>query len=289
MPKREWVYESMGTRWRISVGDGMGDAAWDAIQKTITRMADEFDQTYSRFIATSLVRRLATHAGEAEVPADFTAMLDWYRRLWHPSNKKLNPLVGFSISDLGYDADYTLTPHRTIRSTPDLDATVTILDERHIRIAEPVLFDFGALGKGYFIDNVAAYLQKAGLRRFVVDGSGDIFHAGSEPLRVGLEDPDDPSKIIGAIAMSEGAMASSSGNRRTWRDWHHIIDPATLRSPREILATWVIADRAVLADALATGLFFAAPERFAAFDFEYCMLNAERRVRRSAGFAAELF
>ena len=290
MEERTRSYESMGTRWRFSLWDAVSAETWAEISAAVLRISEEFDRAYSRFIGTSLVRRLATHTGDIEVPADFMAMLNWYRKFSAPSRKKLNPLVGFTLSDLGYDADYSLTPRSTVRPVPDLDAAVQVLDEHRIRITEPVLFDFGALGKGYCIDKIAAYLKEKGLRRFLVDGSGDIFYSGNgAPIRVGLEDPADTTKVIGAIEMRNGSMASSSGNRRVWRDWHHIIDPDSLQSPRDIIATWVIADAAVLADALATSLFFAEPERFSAFDFKYCILNKERRVRRSSGFAAELF
>lgn len=289
MDLKSFSYESMGTKWEITVWDPVEDAVLEEIRKEVVSLSDDFDRTYSRFIKTSLVWKIAEKAGVYEVPSDFIKMLKWYIDFYELSGKKLNPLIGFTISDLGYDAEYSLIPKENIRPTPDLLETVSIVDESHIKTAESVLFDFGALGKGYFVDKITDLLKKKGFGYFMVNGSGDIHYVGPAPLRVGLEHPDDKSKVIGAIDMAEGAMCASGTNRRTWDKHHHVIDPATSSSVEGMTASWVIAENAVLADALASCLFFAPPENFKDYKFEYCLMNAEQKVKRSEGFNAELF
>jgi FAD:protein FMN transferase len=129
------------------------------------------------------------------------------------------------------------------------------------------------------------------VKRFLVDGSGDVFYeSNGEAIRAGLEHPEDSSKVIGVVTMTHGSLCGSGGNRRQWREYHHIIDPKTLRPSEGILATWVLADSATIADALATCLFLAEPDKFAsAWRFEYGILNDDHRFKRSAGFPAELF
>lgn len=287
----QFAYESMGTRWEILVWDELATPDFNALCQDIFQQSKNFDETYSRFIKTSLVWTLASKIGPVEVPEDFMNMLGWYKKLYALSGKKLNPLIGYTISDLGYDADYSLIPKPTIRPTPDLDETVTVLDEHHISLATPVLFDFGALGKGYFVDKIARFLQQKNVKRFLVNGSGDIYYQGNGvPLQAGLEHPGDTTKVIGSIAMMQGAMCGSGTNRRRWDKYHHVIDPQQLSSPHGILATWVMADAAVLCDALATCLFFTDPEVFQKdFTFEYCILNEQYRVKRSPGFTADLY
>ncbi len=288
----------MGTSWEITIWDEMEDAALADLRHEIFEMSDAFDKVYSRFIRTSLVWKIAKKAGTYEVPEDFMKMLQMYIDLYEPSEKKLNPLVGFTISDLGYDDAYSLMEKETVRPTPDLlDTVIFNVLEGHlsrfmIETKEPVLFDFGALGKGYFVDKLAVYLRSKNLERFLVNGSGDIYYFGSEPIDVGLEHPDDPSRVIGTVSMTEGSMCASGINRRMWAGHHHVIDPQVNSSTgKEILATWVIAATAALADALASCLFFVPPEKLAdaGYRFEYVILNKEYKVKKSDGWKGEFF
>lgn len=287
-------YESMGTHWQITIWDTIHDTDLAALEEEIIAMSNTFDTLYSRFKKNSLVWDIARTAGSFEIPDDLMLMLIAYQRLYPPSDKKLNPLIGFSISDLGYDADYTLTPKESIRTTPDFEETVSLRPPHTLTLREPVLFDVGALGKGFFVDKIATYLASKNIERFLVNGSGDIFYVGGKKgeevsINVGLEDPSDPEKVIGVIPLKRGSICASGINRRAWSEYNHVIDPHTLTSPKEILATWVMAPTATYADGLASCLFFVTPEKLSEFSFEYCILNKDYKIKRSTGFSAELF
>lgn len=279
----------MGTGWEISLWDSIPERRFNELKAEIIKMTDDFDRTYSRFKADSLVSRISKGQGLYDVPQDFMAMLKMYFDLYLPARKKLNPLVGATLSDLGYDAEYSLTPKPVIHRTPDLLETVRVLNEGQIETSEPVLFDFGALGKGYAVDKISDFLKKQKIEKFLVNGSGDIYYRGPDKIRVGLEDPEDTQKVIAAAEVPEGAMCASGTNRRRWRNLHHVIDPQTSLPTVGLLATWVIAKNTALSDALASCLFFVEPEALSRFDFEYCLLNESRQVKRSPRFNAEFF
>ena len=280
----------MGTGWEITIWEEIPSSNFENIKGEVMQICKNFDETYSRFKETSLVWEIAREKGVYTVPEDFMLMLQMYMKLYPLSQKKLNPLIGFTISDLGYDKDYSLTPKNEIRKTPDLFDTVKILSGTQIETKEKILFDFGALGKGYAVDKVSNYLKERGLKKFMVNGSGDIYYFGEGQISVGLEDPDDKTKVIGKIEMAKGAMCASGTNRRKWRDYHHVIDPETSLSTKGVVATWVISDSTALSDALASCLFFVPPENLKEkFSFEYCILNEERKIKNSAGFNAEFF
>jgi FAD:protein FMN transferase len=58
---------------------------------------------------------------------------------------------------------------------------------------------------------------------------------------------------------------------------------------RDVLASWVIADNAALADGLATALFPTDPSRLNdAYRFEFVRMSANG-IEASPGFDAELF
>lgn len=291
MDPRIYSYESMGTSWQITVWDSISDSAWSDICAEALSRSHSFDRTYSRFIKSSLVWQMSSQKGVLEVPVDFTNMLQMYFRLHKLSGGAFTPLIGNTISDLGYDADYSLRQQPVVRPTPNLETVVTIIDEQHISVSEPVLFDFGALGKGYFVDILKSLLEQRSLTRFLVNGSGDIAYYGKgHPINVGLEHPGDPSKVIGVLTLDKGAVCGSAINRRAWGNNHHVIDPRTSKPTEGVIATWVQAQSAAVADGLATCLFLAPPESFERdFSFQYCMVNDEYKIKQSAGFTAELF
>lgn len=281
----------MGTQWAITVWDALDPTVFSDIKASIIAASRAFDETYSRFKKSSLVWKLADMRGVIDVPRDLVAMLRIYATLYDLSGGLCTPLVGFSLSDLGYDAEYSLRKKDIVRPVPEFHQAISIVDDTHIELRDAVLIDLGALGKGFFVDRIAEMLRERGIKKFLVNGSGDIYYRGNgDSIRVGLEHPDDPTKVIGTIDMTDGSMCASSGNRRTWNSAHHIINPHSLASPTDIIATWVIAEKAAIADGLATCLFFNEPERFQQqWTFEYCMLNHEYNVKRSKGFHAELF
>ena len=108
--------------------------------------------------------------------------------------------------------------------------------------------------------------------KFWIDGGGDIYSYGTS-LKIGLEHPANPEQVIGVVEIKNQSICASSGNRRKWGKYHHIIDPEKLESADEVLATWVIASKAIIADSLATSLFLVSPEKLKKeFEFEYLIL-----------------
>ncbi len=283
-------YESMGTSWKITIWDVLEDGELAELQGEITFQSAAFSSLYSRFDSSSLVWSLSRKRGVVDVPEDLITMLRIYERLEPFSQGKFTPCIGFTLSDLGYDSEYSLKEKEHIRPVPKFSETLNIIDDTHLELCDAVLLDLGAVGKGFFVDKIAAFLRSRGYKRFLVDGSGDTLYEGDgQPIRCGLEDPSDAAKAIGVLTMTGGAFCSSGNNRRRWSGHHHILDPHSLRSPEHIVATWVQAPTAAMADALATCIFLAEPENFSSTPFEYCILNQEYKVKKSAGFSAELF
>jgi thiamine biosynthesis lipoprotein len=165
-------------------------------------------------------------------------------------------------------------------------------DFPNLRVKQPVSLDFGAAGKGYLIDLIGRVLEKNDLHSFCIDAGGDILHRDSkgQMMRVGLEHPDDPKKVIGVVSISNQSLCGSAGNRRAWANFHHIINPSTLASPRHILAVWVLADDTITSDILTSGLFFVSPEILQKnYNFEYFILKSDYSFEKSEGFKAEIF
>ncbi len=291
-----WEFEAIGTHWRVHVFD---DVSFEVnrlaqIFSDIQNRIGEFDQNYSRFRKTSLVLEMAEKAGVYELPADAERMFALYRKVYDATGGLVTPLIGQVLVDAGYDRDYTL--RQKAMTVPKAWDDVLAYDFPHVVLKEPVMLDFGAAGKGYLVDIVSELLEKNGITSYCVDAGGDMRHRSTrnETFRVGLENPEQTNEAIGVATICNQSLCASAGNRRRWPGahgmMHHIIDPRKLKSPEHILALWVTADTTILADILATALFFVSPETMLEhFDFEYLILNADHSVTSSPAFPAEIF
>jgi thiamine biosynthesis lipoprotein len=164
-------------------------------------------------------------------------------------------------------------------------------DGTALTTVRPVLLDVGAAGKGHLVDLIGELLRAAGHTEFIVDGSGDLLHAGSEPMRVALEHPADPSKAIGIANVRGASLCASATNRRAWGDGlHHVVDARTGLPTTRVIATWAIAATALEADGIATALFFAEPDRLAkTFDFTYARMFSTGTIEFSPNLDGEMF
>jgi thiamine biosynthesis lipoprotein len=281
-----WGFEAIGTAWQIDTRDPVAPDVRAAVLERI----DEFDRSWSRFRPDSLVSDIASGPGEWQLPDEADHLFRFYAELNDATDGAVNPLVGRTLSDLGYDATYSLVPSG-VRSDVPYWSTLDLTDDR-LRTDEPVLIDVGAAGKGLLVDEVAAIIGRH-THQFTVDASGDLYHGGTTPLRIALEHPLAPTRAIGVAEIDpQDALCASATNRRAWGDGlHHVIDARTGRPTDDVIATWVVvAGSCMWADGLATAHFFADPGVLMdRFQHEFVRMHADGRVLWSPDFPGEIF
>lgn len=284
-------FEAIGTKWSIDIYPSVKTQRKKELFRSIVQIIEDFDRTYSRFRSDSLVGRMKQQRGKYVLPSDAQQLIGLYESLYKITGGLFTPLIGDALSDAGYDMTYSLKP-KNIRPVATWEE---MLDYSfpNLTIQKEVNLDFGAAGKGYLVDIIGAVIASQGFGDYCVDAGGDILVKTANHsvfLSVGLEDPEDTTKAIGVVKLTNRSICGSSGNRRTWGEYHHILNPKTLKSPRHLLATWVIADSTMLADALATCLFFVSPEVLLPhYNFDYVILNADRTVNKSESDFIEMF
>jgi thiamine biosynthesis lipoprotein len=284
----QFQFEAIGTHWVIDIHKELSSSEESSLLSEIKDRIDQFDRAYSRFRDDSLVMKMSRESGEFTLPEDAETMISLYKKMYDVTRGKVTPLIGQVISDAGYDAQYSLKPKEL--SKPKSWDEVVKWENPKLTLSEPTLLDFGAGGKGYLVDIVSEIIEKKGVSSYCVDAGGDMRQRGSEILRVGLENPNNIKEVIGVVNFQNRSLCGSSGNRRAWANFHHIINPETLSSPQEILAVWVVADTTILTDLLTTGLFFTTPEILQkSFKFEYFILYPDYSIKKSPGFEVELF
>ena len=139
------------------------------------------------------------------------------------------------------------------------------LDAAHLTVQflKPgVRIDLGGIAKGYAVDRSIAILQTAGVRNALVSAGGDTRVIGKHwdhPWKVGIRDPRNREGIVSMIPLEDVAISTSGDYERYFEKdgvrYHHIINPLTGDSAREVHSTSIIGSNATDTDALSTSVF----------------------------------
>mgnify|MGYP004417261473 CR=1 FL=1 len=285
MPQPSFQFEAIGTFFEIATPRELTRG----VREQILSLVEIFDRQFSRFRNDSIVSLMAKEPGIYAFPDEVQPLFEYYESLYEITNGKVTPLIGGSLEALGYDAHYSLSK-KGVSPAPLYEETVKRIASI-LKLSQPAVFDVGAAGKGCLVDKIARCLEANGVTAYTVDGSGDMLHKGKTHEVVGLEDPAHAGKVIGSVIVKNEALCASATNRRRWGDdLHHIVDPVTGKPSQDIIATWVIADTAMIADGLSTALFFVEPDILKnKYTYEYMRVHANGSIDFSAAFEGALY
>jgi FAD:protein FMN transferase len=289
VPLTDWEdfsFQGIGTGWVITTPLPMPPS----LRARLLDRVEKFDGDWSRFRTDSLVADLARAPGRYGFPDEAAALGGLYSQLYRATGGAMTPLIGGSLERLGYDAAYSLRPAGPALPAPAWESVLT-WSGTVLTATAPVVLDIGAAGKGLLVDLLAGELEASGVGAFVIDASGDLLARGTEPVAVALEHPYNPAQAIGTINLDGQALCASAANRRAWGDGlHHVLDGTTGQPVRTAVATWALAETAMVADALATALFFVPGATLQeTFDFSWLTVFSDGSAAYSAEFEGSLF
>jgi thiamine biosynthesis lipoprotein len=290
--KNKLSFQAIGTHWEIEISENISSEVFSVLSNKIKSRIAEFDKVYSRFRDDSLVAEISKKPGIYTFPEDSARLFDAYRDIYQATGGKVTPLIGGLLDSLGYDKNYSFQKHGEIEKVPAWTDVIKF-NYPNLIVDRPVKLDFGAGGKGYIIDIVGELLEKEGVTDYVIDAGGDIrFRNGGtdRKFKIGLENPNDFSEVIGYVNIENESLCASAGSRRKWAEYNHVLNPETGESARDVIATWVIATNTIQADLLATALFFIRAEDLAKrYNFRYVVLHSDGKAEYSSDFNGEVF
>ncbi len=274
----DYTFFALGTHWSIECDRKVDDS----FKSWLT----SFENKYSRFIPNSFLNQISQNPGKYSLDDDGINILNTYFKINSLTKNLFTPTIGQNLSEAGYDIQYSLVPQK-LSLLQSLDSYIS-LKENILTVKKPIQLDFGGVGKGYAIDKVFSFFKNQDY--VYVNAGGDIYIKSSKSQQVALEHPDDNTSAIGVIDINNQSICGSAGNRRRWKDYHHIINPKTHTSPQDIKATWVVSNTATVADSIATCLFLVKPELLLPhFAFEYLILDNKNYFNKSKNFNATVF
>lgn len=259
-------FEAMGTDVHIVVVDGNGTGLLELGRTLI----DDLERRWSRFRSDSEVSALNRNAGHLVIVSpDTYDLVAKAVAAWRATDGRFDPTVGDALVAHGYDRDFGAVRATTAEIGPVHPAPTPAgiqLDPAPVGVTLPsgVVFDPGGIGKGLAADLTAARLIDAGAQGVLVNVGGDLRAVGRAPTDDGwvitIPDPARPREEMLRIAISEGAVATSSSLRRRWRtttgEVHHLIDPTTGQpADTDVHSVTVVAGEAWWAEVLTKSIY----------------------------------
>ena len=269
-------FTAMGTHAEVQVVDGPRELLAEARARI-----DRLEDRWSRFRPDSDTSRLNDAAGHwVDVAPETLLLLQKAVLGAEATDGRFDPTVGAAVVSHGYDRTFAEVAAHAAALVPEpmVDGSWPLIevdvDRGRARLPEGTRFDPGGVGKGLAADVVTAALaeEAPGL---LVNLGGDLRAVGRAPDEAGwvitVDDPLHEGRELARLAIPEGAVATSSTQRRRWTTAtgpaHHLIDPRTGR-PAEVpvASLTVVAAEAWWAEVQATSLLLGGPEGMAQAD-----------------------
>lgn len=246
----------------ISSETSRAQAAFAAAFSEMERLVEIFDRRQS----TSVLGILNARGVLADAPRELYTVLDEARRLGKATEYAFNPAVA-PLVDLFAAAGQASPDRREVAEAMTLARPAAIhMSGGTIRFGrQGMRLTLDGIAKGFIVDAASATLREHGMDNHMVNAGGDIRvsgHAGKgEPWRIGLRHPGDKGKLLAAVPLKNGGLATSGSYERyynTSRSRHHLVSHLTGKSP-ETASVTVRAATAMQADALATAFSLLPP------------------------------
>ena len=173
-----------------------------------------------------------------------------------------------------------------------IDHTAVELRANSMRFGRPgMAASLNGIAQGYITDRVTEILGNEGFENAVIE-LGETRALGAapdgDPFSIDLVSPASPTALDREVPLANAALAVSGGYGTPFHGTgsHHIFDPATGKSPRELVQVAVISPKATAADALSTAIYVAGEQAARGLLSSYPSSRAI--LFRSDGTSAEL-
>jgi len=249
----------MGTLVTIDV------AAPDAALDKAFGWFHEVEACCSRFDSSSELMQLTAGTPVHASPILFEAVR-FALTVAAESGGAFDPTVGCRMAARGFNREHrTGAVAKPLSTDDDVSYRDVAVDAeaQTILLRRPLTLDLGAVAKGLAVDAAARELEP--FQDFAIDAGGDLYLGGlnpqGEPWAVGVRHPRNDGELIDRLRVSNQAVCTSGDYERG----EHILNPRTGEVSRLMASVTVVAQGAMLADALATAAFVLGLEEGLSF------------------------
>ena len=261
----------------VSPGPAATEAALQDIESTLRTFERDFYPWTDGELAT--LNSAIADGHDMAVSAQMARLLSQARELSLASGGLFEPGLGNLVELWGFHTTTTTDPQppsaAAIATTLEASGGIDALEIDGLRIGSAqrgLKLDLGGIAKGAAVDEILALLGPHGIDSALINAGGDLAVAGQplgeRPWRVGIRDPR-ADGLLGIVELADGEAAFTSGDYERYYEYqgqrlHHLLDPETGRPVVHTQALTVVGSDPAYADAAATALFVAGPDRWRA-------------------------
>ncbi|RZK63745.1 MAG: FAD:protein FMN transferase, partial [Pedobacter sp.] len=225
------------------------------------------DQSLSVYQPTSLISRFNRDSVAVKADRHLAVVIKKSLEIYRKTAGKFDITVYPLVNAWGFGTE-------KIKNLPDEDKIKNILrcvGSDKLKLSKGILrkevsclkIDVNGIAQGYSVDIIADFLEKKGIKNYLVEVGGELRIKGKKPdgglMRIGIESPSEDAfsepVVRSAVAIKNGAI-TTSGNYRKYiasedqkKKLSHLIDPFTgYPLQGSMISVTVIAKDAISAD-----------------------------------------
>ncbi len=265
-PYRKLAGLTQGTTFHITYED----KADKDLSGEVDSIFKAFDLTFSEYMPNSMVSRINQNDSTVLLDDMFIELFNKSLEINKETNGAFDLTVGPLVNAWGFGPE-----KKAVIDSSKIDSLMQYVGMEKIRIEgrkmikdlPGIKIDVNSIAQGYAVDVVYRYLDKLGIKNFMIEIGGEVRTKGKNPKgdfwRIGVDKPiagNAAGESLQTIILLDNQSITTSGNYRKYfeedgRKYSHIIDPHTgYPYKNNLLSVTVLAKDALTADGYDTPL-----------------------------------
>ncbi len=262
-----------------------------SLKVEIDSILHEIDQSLSTYVPESIISRSNKNEKNVEVDEYFTNVFNKSMEVSEKTNGYFDITVAPIINAWGFG----FTKKANVDSVM-IDSLLQYVGYKKVKLniktivkqKPEVMLDMNAIAQGYSVDLLAAYLEKKGIKDYMIELGGELLAKGKKNngdfWKIGIDKPvesnTDERTLQATVNLNDRAMATSGNYRKFYEEngqkYAHIIDPHTgYPAKNNLLSASVFANDCMTADAYATAFMVMGLEKSKQFLIDNPSLQLE--------------
>ena len=273
---------ALGSDVTLAIVTDMSDDLADKLFVALWRQVYLFERRFSRFLLSSELTTFNRATGlKNPISSEFKELLMVAKQFGIETGGLYNPFVTPALQNAGYKKS-ALPGYENDKQIDYSNRRVVANEKLEIGDTWALMpyntaIDLGGIGKGYLADKIGEILHKFSVQGYWLSFGGDISTFGMDEngnnITLDIQNANNLNFTTNWIIncpTNNFAIATSGAMKRVNQeddgDWHHIIDPATLKPAKsDIKMATVCADTVTRADVLASCAIILGSKKAPAF------------------------
>jgi len=195
-------------------------------KKSIDSLVEIVNHSLSTYRSNSLISKI--NRGDTTVTVDtlFKEVYKKAKRIYHETDGVFDPTIGVLVNawDFGPEKKIKNLDSITIKNLMDEVGfdKIKIISDKVIKQNPKTYIDFNAIAKGYGIDIIGRFIEKQGIKNYMVEIGGEVRARGKNQSgkfwRIGIENPNfDGSQSYNKVISLKDESIATSGTYRKYK------------------------------------------------------------------------